>query len=391
MRDVKAMKLLRILVLCSFLLGACSNLSSPTRFPPAIEPIAATAAPTSVLATSTPLPIPLVDRLDKYMQTDWSYFSGTILVAEKGENILDQGYGFADQEWDIPNTPQTKFAIGSMTKAFTAMAIMILQERGRLNVQDSICKYLSNCPKTWEPITLHHLLTHTSGIFNYSELDIWEKDKVNICREYQPDEVIAFFRDLPLDFEPGSSWKYSNSGYFLLGVVIEKVSGESYEGFIQQNILQPLEMSESGYDRLDMIVKHRASGYMWKDRAVNADCWDVSLKYAGGGLYSTVGDLYKWDQALYTNQLVSKDALNKIFTSYVSSQPARAGTYGYGWFLSGHSEHQVIEHSGAVFGFSSHIARYPENQVTIIVLSNANFYDPMAVSEGLASIVLGEE
>jgi CubicO group peptidase (beta-lactamase class C family) len=148
------------------------------------------------------------------MQTDWSYFSGTILVAEKGENILYKGYGLADQEWDIPNTPQTKFAIASMTKAFTAMAIMMLQERGRLNVQDPICKYLSDCPQTWEPITLHHLLTHTSGIFNYTDLDIWEKDKVNLCREYQPEEAIAFFKDLPLDFEPGSSWKYSNSDIF---------------------------------------------------------------------------------------------------------------------------------------------------------------------------------
>jgi len=384
------MKLLQTFVLCSFLSGACSIISSPTRFPPTTEPFVATAAPTSIPATPTHLPIPLVDRLDHYMQTDRSYFSGTILVAQKGENILSQGYGFADQEWDIPNTPQTKFAIGSITKGFTAMSIMILQERGQLNVQDPICKYLSDCPKIWEPITLHHLLTHTSGIFNYTDLDTWEKDKVNLCREYQPEEVIAFFKDLPLDFEPGSSWKYSNSGYFLLGVVIEKVSGESYQSFIQKNIFQPLEMSESGYDRLDIVVKHRASGYMWKDRAMNADCWDVSLKYAAGGLYSTVGDLYKWDRALYTDQLVSKDTLNKIFTSYVSIQPEER-TYGYGWFLSPHFERRVIEHSGAVFGFSGHIARYPEDQVTIIVLSNTNFYDPMAISEGLASIVFGEK
>jgi CubicO group peptidase (beta-lactamase class C family) len=273
------------------------------------------------------------------------------------------------------------------------MAIMILQEHGQLTVQDSIWKYISDCPATWKPITLHHLLTHTSGIYNYTDLYATLKDEVNICREYKPEAVIAYFKDLPLDFAPGSQWSYSNSGYFLLGVVIEKVSGESYETFIQKNILQPLGMSESGYDRSSTIVENRASGYSinrpYYD-IVNAPCRDVSLKFAHGGLYSTVGDLYKWDQALYTNQLVSQEILNTIFTSTVSI-PNNGGLYGYGWIISEQSGHRVIKHSGNVFGFVADLARYPDDQVTIIVLSNTDWEKPDEISKGLASIVLGDK
>ena len=332
-------------------------------------------------------------RIDKYMQLYNSSFGGIIFVAQKGKVLISQGYGLADRELDVPNTPQTKYAIGSMSKSFTAMAIMILQENGQLTVQDPICNYIADCPATWKPITLHHLLTHTSGIRNYTDLYPELKDEVNICREHKPEEVIAYFKDLPLDFAPGSQWSYSNSGYFLLGVVIEKVSGESYETFIQKNILQPLGMSESGYDRSSTIVKNHASGYSI-DRPyhdiINASCLDVSFTYAAGGLYSTVGDLYKWDQALYTDQLVSQDTLNTIFTSTVSI-PGGGGLYGYGWIISQQSGHRVIEHSGGVNGFVADLARYPDDQVTIIVLSNTDWEQPDKISRGLADIVLKEK
>jgi CubicO group peptidase (beta-lactamase class C family) len=336
-------------------------------------------------------PNTLEARIDKYMQMYHSSFSGTIFVAQKGKVLSSQGYGLADRELNVPNTPQIKYAIGSMSKSFTAMAIMILQDHGQLTVQDPICNYLADCPSAWKPITLHHLLTHTSGIHNYTDLYPKLKDEVNICREYKPEEVIAYFKDLPLDFAPGSGWSYSNSGYFLLGVVIEKVSGESYETFIQKNILQPLGMSESGYDRSSTIVKNRASGYSinrpYYD-IVNAPCYDVSLKFAHGGLYSTVGDLYKWDQALYANQLVSQETLNTIFTSTVSI-PGSNGLYGYGWMISQQSGHRVIEHSGNVYGFVADLARYPDDQVVIIVLSNTDWEKPDEISRNLANIVLG--
>lgn len=331
----------------------------------------------------------LPTRIDRFMQGLRPEFSGSILVAQNGKILINQGYGLADRENDVPNTPQTKFAIGSITKSFTAMAIMILQERGQLTVQDSICKYLSDCPAAWEPITLHHLLTHTSGIHNYTDLYGKLKDNVNICQEYKPEEVIAFFKDLPLDFNPGSKFSYSSSGYFLLGVVIEKVSGDRYESFIQKNIFQPLGMTESGYDRSITIVKHRASGY--SNPFANTYCWDISLKYSAGGLYSTTGDLYKWDQALYTDQLVSKDTLNTIFTSYISTDASNAVGYGYGWLISEQSGHRVIEHSGSVNGFESQLARYPDDHVTIIILSNMNGARPTMVSSELATLVFGEK
>jgi CubicO group peptidase (beta-lactamase class C family) len=349
-----------------------------------------------ISSTANPVTGTLAARLDQYMRE--SNFSGAILVAQKGKVLISQGYGLADRQNDVPNTPQTKFAIGSMTKAFTAMAIMILQERGQLTVQDPLCNYITDCPAAWKPITLHHLLTHTSGIHNYTDLPPEIKDKIDYCKEYKPEDIIALFKDLPLDFTPGNRWSYSNSGYFLLGSVIEKVSGESYETFIQKNVLQPLGMSETGYDRLSTIVKNRASGYsvdQIHSQIINAPCLEVSQNYAAGGLYSTVGDLYKWDQTLYTDQLVSKVTLNTIFTSTVSVPVMNGfpygGVYGYGWVIARHAGHLIIEHSGGTYGFSSYLARYPDDQITVIVLSNLDTTNPTAVGGALADIVLEGE
>ena len=362
--------------------------------------IACTApTPATTVTSIPPTPIPttgsavtdtLAANIDQYMKslTGWG---GTILVAQKGEVLISQGYGLADRENDVPNTSQTKFTIGSMTKAFTAMAIMILQERGQLTVQDPICKYISDCPTDWKPITLHHLLTHTSGIQNYSESDLPIIINITTCQDLTLEEAVAILKALPQDFAPGAQYHYSNSGYYLLGVVIEKVSGESYENFIQKNILQPLGMSETGYDRLSTIVKNRALGYSFdpiQGQYVNAPGWDVSQRYSAGGLYSTVGDLYKWDQALYTDRLVSKETLDTIFTSMVSIPDL--GGYGYGWTISQQSGHRVIWHSGGFPGFVSQINRYPDDQVTIIVLTNVDIEDPYQITNALADMVFAD-
>lgn len=352
-----------------------------------------TSAPTSAWTAATPSPITdtLAARIDEYMHIYGAGFSGTILVARQGQVLFSRAYGFANREHDVPNTLQTKFAIASLTKAFSAMAVMMLQEQGQLQVQDSICKYISDCPPTWKPITLHHLLTHTSGIPNYTDVVRGQLDKFDMGREYMPAEGIALFKDLPLDFEPGSQWKYSNSGYFLLGAVIEQVSGESYDTFIQKRILQPLGMTESGYDRASIIVKNRASGYSINPgiQLVNVRGWDVSQRYAAGGLYSTVGDLLKWDQALYTDRLVSSETLRAIFTS-AATAPGGIG-YGYGWMIYSQSGHRVIEHGGSLPGFRSNLARYPDDQVTIIILSNLDVLAPAPISAGLARIVFEGE
>lgn len=335
-------------------------------------------------------PPTLAARIDTYMSRSHASFSGVIFVAQKGKVLVSQGYGLADRQFEIASTPAAKYAIGSMTKSFTAMAVMILQERGLLSVQDPLCSYLADCPAAWKDITLQHLLTHTSGIRNYTDLYATLKDRLNICREHTPLEVVAYFKDLPLDFAPGSGWSYSNSGYFLLGVVIEKVSGESYEHFIQQNIFEPLGMTESGYDRASAIVRNRAAGYSinrpYYD-IINAPCWDVSLKFSAGGLYSSAGDLYKWDQALYGAQLVSAETLKTIFSPSVAV-PGTSRQYGYGWMLYQQSGHRVIEHSGEVYGFVSDLARYPDDQLTIIVLSNSDWEKPDQIASDLALLAL---
>jgi CubicO group peptidase (beta-lactamase class C family) len=354
--------------------------------------------PATTVTSISPTPIPttgsvvtntLAARIDQYMQ-GLAGWGGTILVAQKGEVLISQGYGLADRENDVPNTSQTKFAIGSMTKAFTAMAIMMLQERGQLTVQDPICKYISDCPTAWKPITIHQLLTHTSGIHDYGDAVLPVQKNITPCQEFTLEEAMAIAEALPQDFAPGTQYSYSNTGYYLLGAVIEKVSGESYETFIQQNIFQPLGMSETGYDRFITIVKNRASGYSIDQNGdiVNALRGDVSQEYAAGGLYSTVGDLYKWDQALYTDRLVSKETLATIFTSMVTIPDI--GGYGYGWAISQQSGHRVIWHNGLVSGFVSQINRYPDDQVTIIVLTNMDTEKPNEITNALADMVLVE-
>jgi CubicO group peptidase (beta-lactamase class C family) len=395
-----------LLMVCTALLAACGGGVSAREQAMSTEVAALQTQAARPLDTAVPAPtaalMPTQDalaaRIDAYIRGQTA-LSGAILVAQKGKVLFSQGYGLANRELDVPNTPQTKFAIGSMTKAFTAVAIMMLQERGKLSVQDPICNYIKDCSAAWKGITLHQLLTHTSGIHEYRDWNIYIKKKVDdsICREYKPEELLAYFKDLPLDFAPGDHWSYSNSNYFLLGMVIEKVSGESYENFIQGNILQPLGMTETGYDRTSAIVKNRAVGYTLDQNTiqfVNVHCEDVSFKYAAGGLYSTLGDLYKWDQALYTDQLVSKESLKTIFTSTVSVPAGYGGfpdgsVYGYGWLISQQSGHRLIEHGGNVFGFVSELARYPDDQVTVIVLSNLDTLDPVSISFIVGGMVLG--
>jgi|GEM_PF-2862025 len=289
-------------------------------------------------------------------------FSGSILIAQDGEVLLNRGYGSADRELGISNTPQTRFRLGSVTKQFTAMAILILQSQGRLNVQDPICRYIEDCPAAWEDITIHHLLTHTSGIIpmvmNSGSLPI------------TPAKLLALFKDAPLNFQPGEKFSYSNCGYWVLGYIIEQVSGQSYKDFIQQAIFEPLEMHDSGYDQ---DVPGLALGY--KDQysiATASLVSDSSFPYSAGALYSTVEDLYRWDQALFTDQLIPLELLDQMFTPHISQYPDVVGSvaYGYGWMVLDDLGRRVVGHGGAIEGFRAWIIRYPNDHITIIGLSN---------------------
>ena len=270
------------------------------------------------------------DKIDTLMKLYYEYgqFNGTVLVAEHGKVVYRKGFGLADMEWDIPNQPDTRFRLGSITKQFTSMIILQLVQRGKLKLDGKITDYLPDYPKkTGDRITIHQLLTHTSGIPGYTEFPSFFRD---ISRNpSSPAEFVRVFADSALLFEPGARFSYSNSGYFLLGVMIEKVTGKPYEQVLQENILSPVKMNSTGYDHHATILKKRASGYE-KDGAgyVNAEYLDMSLPYSAGALYSTVEDLYLWDRALYTDRLLPEKAKELLFTPYI---PAFGGGYGYGW------------------------------------------------------------
>lgn len=369
-------------ILLLVVLTACSPATTPvpTEPPP----------PTTLQATATPAqPVTrtakdLKTELDTIMQkmAKSGNFSGSILVARNGEIIMSEGYGQADREKKILNTAQTRYRIGSITKQFTAMAILMLQELGKLNVQDPICNYMTDCPAAWKGVTLHHLLTHTSGIPNFTEFSDYNATKATPS---SPEQTIHRFTNKPLDFKPGEKWNYSNSNYVLLGKVIEQASGQSYEDFLRRYIFEPLKMNSTGYDRNQPDL---AVGYV--DQTVSkADYHDMSIPYAAGALLSTVEDLYRWDQALYTEQLLPQKALDDMFTAHVSVSEEHGLGYGYGWLISRAFNRFMIFHGGSIDGYTSLIERYPDDKVTVIVLTNQGNLDPAMTSDMLKASIFG--
>ena len=307
-------------------------------------------------------------------------FSGSVLIAHGEDVLVCKGYGLANIEHGVLNTPHTKFRIGSVTKQFTSMAVIQLQERGLLSTEDFLAKYIPDYPHGDE-ITIHHLLTHTSGVVNFTSLsDFDEIEILNLSIE----ETIELFKNKPLDFQPGEKYKYSNSGYVLLGFIIEKVSNKSYADYIKENIFDPLDMKNSGYDSYSKIINNRAAGYISsKNGLVNAGYIDMSIPHGAGALYSTVEDLFRWDRALYTEKLVKNDSLKKIFTPFKND-------YGYGWFISERFGRKCVQHGGGIEGFKVNISRYPDSRACIIVLSNFEHAPVSDISQDLAAILFGE-
>lgn len=351
--------------------------------PPVASPAAATLPqatmpPPLALHTSLPPIHGVAAAIDTYMNelVAANYFSGAILVAHNGTMLISKGYGMANAEEGIPNTPRTRFRLASLTKPFTAMAVLILQDRGKLHVQDPICAYVPDCPATWQGITIHHLLSHTSGIPNYT--DFVDFDTTEMLPTTL-DQLINRFKYEPLLFEPGTLYSYSNSGYVLLGLIIERVSGQTYAEFLRTNIFEPLEMRQTGYDNHGGDTGDQAVGYVLVGQT--ADFIHPSTLYAAGALTSTVEDLYRWDQALSSEQLLPRQLLDEMFTPVL-------GTYGYGWHVATANDRRIVSHTGLINGFSNYIARYPDDHVTVIVLSNLQSSAPYVVGEYLAQFVL---
>jgi CubicO group peptidase (beta-lactamase class C family) len=315
------------------------------------------------------------DLIDKLMNTYAAYhkFNGTVLVAERGHVFYKKGFGFANAEWEMPNEPDTKMRLGSMTKPFTAVVVLKLVQQGKLDLFEPIKTYLPEYPKpASEQITLHHLLTHSSGIPNFTSGS--EYRKTIMRHKHTPEELVRLFSDLPLEFAPGEKFAYSNSGYSLLGYIIERVSGKSYEACLQEDIFKPLRMINTGYDHNETAVRKRASGYYRiGTKLINADFIDMSVPFAAGAIYSTAEDLYLFDQALYTDVLLPDRFRKMLFARYY---PAGPKYYGYGWFnystsgLRRNRTHTIQEHSGGINGFSSLLIRMPEDKHLVVLLDN---------------------
>jgi CubicO group peptidase (beta-lactamase class C family) len=358
------------------------------------------ACSTSTREVQTPQRSSLFSLMDGFLtsKVEAQQFSGTVLVARSGHILLDKGYGLADADRSLVNTPTTRFGIGSVTKEFTAMAILILQERGKLHIHNRICAYLSPCPQAWQSITIFELLTHSSGIPNH-----FERSGINL-KQLEAE---------PLDFKPGTQFNYSNSGYVVLATLIEKASGEAYGTFLQQNIFTPVQMRHTGYDFTQPQLANMAIGYA--STQFKVDETGISLEFGADGLYSTVEDLYRWDQALFahTQTLVSPQALNEMFTDTVALCPgAQASTcssanipsiflpatisspismsYGYGWFIATveGSTAPIFYHGGSTWGFNAYNGYYSEDNVTIIVLSNLLLTNPGRITQSLHQIVM---
>jgi len=305
--------------------------------------------------------------------------SGSILIAKGDAILLAKGYGPANREFSAPCTPATRYRLGSMTKQFTAAAILLLEEQGRLQVTDSLSRFMPDFPNA-EKITLHHLLTHTSGVVNYSSLPdtyrIW-------CQPLSIDEVIALFKDKPLRFEPGQKFEYSNSGYVLLAKVIEKASGLPFGEFLAKNIFIPLGMTDTGLDEAVKVLPQRATGHYKDENGISqAPYLYVPFTSGAGSLVSTVQDLFKWNRALTHKRILSEASLKRMFTPALEQ-------YGYGWFIREEHGRRLIEHRGALNGFLSMTQRFVDDDIVVISLFNFVTMFAREVNLGLGAIALG--
>jgi len=306
-------------------------------------------------------------------------FMGAVLVARGDQILLDKGYGSANLEWDVPNTPTTKFRLGSLTKQFTAASILLLEERGRLKIDDPVKKYLPDAPPAWDRITIFNLLTHSSGIPNFTGFPEYKSiEPFSITAE----KLVAMFRDKPLDFAPGEKMSYSNSGYVLLGHLIERIAGLSYSSFVRENIFTPLGMADSGYDSNSAIIPHRASGYSPLGATLtNAGFIHMSVPHAAGALYSTTEDLLKWERGLFGGKVLSANSLKRMTTAYKNN-------YAFGLVVREENGRRTISHNGGIEGFNTMLLYDPDQKVTVAVLGNVNGTAPQDIALKLAALAV---
>jgi CubicO group peptidase (beta-lactamase class C family) len=310
-----------------------------------------------------------------------------VLVAKAGNIVYNKAFGSAHTELNVPLKPDMVFKIASVTKPFTAVAVLQLVAQGKIRLTDTIQQYIPDFPVKSAPVSIEHLLNHTSGIPDYMQLDF--QTPYLERRDFKPAELIDSFKIFPLEFQPGTQYRYSNSGYYILGYIIEKVSGQSYPAYLQEHLLTPLGLKNTYFDSTGNLIRGRVNGYRREKEAFrNADFWSPTIAYAAGGLLSTTADLHRFIQGLLSYKILPKELLEKAWTPHMLADGVKIN-YGYGWTLNNLNGLRSIEHGGHMSGFTSNLIYYPEDQITIALLCNNQDAPRDELSRLLSEAALG--
>ena len=307
-----------------------------------------------------------------------------LLVSRRGQVIRAQGYGLANVELQVPVKPETIFQSGSVGKQFTATAVMMLVEEGKIGLGDPLTKYFPDAPPSWKKVTIRELLSHTAGFTDYPK-------SFDMRRDYTEAEQLKMVESIPLAFAPGSSWSYSNLGFLTIGILIHKVTGEFYGDFLQEHIFRPLDMQTTRIISEADIVPNRSAGYrLVKGELKNQEWVSPTVNTtADGSLYFSIMDLAKWDAALYTEKLLKRSSLDEMWTvAKLNNGQPNSGHYGFGWFVVTKNGHRVVEHEGAWQGFETQISRYVDDKLTVVILTNLDDAKPEVFADRVAEMYL---
>jgi CubicO group peptidase (beta-lactamase class C family) len=329
----------------------------------------------------------VANAVDEYIHSEMQqqHIPGlALLVSRDGKIVQSQGYGLSNIELQVPVKPETIFQSGSVGKQFTATAVMMLVEEGKIKLDDSITKYFKDAPGAWNDVTIRELLSHTAGFTDYP-------DNFNYRKDYTEAELLKIVEGIPLAYPPGTKWSYSNLGYLTLGILIHHVTGKFYGDFLQERIFQPLGMTTTRIISEADIVPHRADGYRLVKGEIKNQKWvSPSLNTtADGSLYFSALDLAKWDAALYTDKLLKSSSLEQMWTvTKLKNGKPNSGSYGFGWFIEKKNGHRVFDHSGSWQGFETYISRYVDDKLTVVVLTNLADVDPGKIADKVATLYL---
>jgi len=328
------------------------------------------------------------DKVDDYVRRQMrgrNVPGVSVAVVQEGKVAKIRGYGLANVELAVPATAETVYQLASVTKQFTATAVMMLVEEGKIDLDETITRYLEGLPAAWGEVTVRHLLNHTSGIKSYTGLPDFAK---SFRKDYTKDELIRLVADLPLEFAPGERFSYNNTGYFLLGMLIEKVSGKEYGTFLKERIFDPLGMTRTRVNDLTAVIPNRATGYGWSPKGLrNGEYVSPTQPYAAGALVSTVTDLVKWDAALDGERLLKRATLLRMWRP-TRLNDGKTHDYGFGWSLGLYRTRPRVHHGGGIPGFSTYVARYPEERLTVIVLANSETANAGSLADGIAAFYI---